>query len=103
VTPAAINASAHGPVLPVVGAGLQGHVGRCALRAIAGRLQCEHFGMRPALALVPAFPDHLVAVHEHATDHRVGTGGEHGAFGQAQGARHHPMVDGGERHGDRRW
>ena len=77
---------------------LQGHVGGRAFRTLAGRLQREHFRMRPALALVPAFADDRVAMREHTADHRVRSGGERAALGQPQRARHHPVVDRTEGH-----
>src|SRR5690606_29882477 len=81
-----------GPGAAGVVAGLERDVGRGAARAHADRLQRRHLGMRSALAFVPAFAQHLVALRDHAADHRIGFGGPGTTFGQAQRARHHRVV-----------
>ena len=80
-----------------MGAGFQRHVDGGAARTRTGLLQGEHFRVRPALALVPAGADDLVALRDHAADHRIGLGGVRAALGQAQGAGHHGVVGRGER------
>ena len=80
-------------------AGFQGDVGGGATRAFASRLEREHLGVRPALALVEAFADDFAIAGDHAADHRVRPRGVGAAFGEPQRARHHGVVDGGEGRG----
>ena len=69
--------------------------GRAAC-AFAGIAQREHFGVRFAGALVPAFGDDFVAVRDHAADARIGLRREQPALGQSQRARHVRVVGRGE-------
>jgi hypothetical protein len=79
-----------------VGAWLERHVGRRAFRALAGSLQGEDFGMRLACFCVETFANDVIAVRDHAADHRIGSRRVRAALGQAQGAGHHQVVGGGE-------
>ena len=79
-----------------VGAGLQGDVGGGTPGAVAGCLQRQCLGVRLAGTLVPALAHHLLAVCQHAADHRIGPGGEGTAPGQPQRARHQQVVGRGE-------
>jgi hypothetical protein len=69
--------------------GLQRHVGACTTRTFARGAQREHFRVRLAGTLVPAFADDFIAMCNHAADARIGLRGEQATFGKAQGARHH--------------
>ena len=50
---------------------LHRHEERCALRALAGRFERNHLGMRFAFALVPALADNLAVAHDDSSDDRV--------------------------------
>jgi hypothetical protein len=75
---------------------LERHEHSCAARALAGILERKHFRVRLAGTLVPAFADDFIAMCNHAADARIGLRGEQAAYGQAQGARHHYVIGGGE-------
>ncbi|MNV55171.1 hypothetical protein D3C71_1473960 [compost metagenome] len=75
----------------------QGNVGGSTTRFGAGFAQGEHFGVRTASALVPALPDHALAMGDHTADHRIGTGGIGTPFGKPQCGRHVQVVKDGER------
>ena len=81
-----------GAGLAGVRAGFEGHVSGGAPRPIARGLQRDDFGVRATGLRMPAFRDHLVAVRDHAADHRIRPRGVGAAFGQAQRPRHHRVV-----------
>src|SRR3546814_3345675 len=56
-----------GPGAAGVRARFEGDVGGGALRAVTSLLQREHFRVRPAMALVPAFAHHLRS-EEHTSE-----------------------------------
>jgi hypothetical protein len=57
---------------PVVRARLERHVDGRAAGARAGRVQCDDLRVRPALALVPALSDDLVAGDTTCAHDRIG-------------------------------
>ncbi|MNI57649.1 hypothetical protein D3C73_1127220 [compost metagenome] len=81
----------------VMRARFQSDVGGGTTRFGAGLAQGEHFGMRATGSLVPALPDHALAMGDHAADHRVGAGGIGGTLGEPQRASHVQVVKDGER------
>jgi hypothetical protein len=47
------------------------HEERCAFRALAGRFERNHLGVRFAFALVPALADHFAVTYDDRPDDRV--------------------------------
>ena len=52
----------------MVRAGLHRHEERRAARTFAGRLECDHLGVRFALPFVPAFADDLAVTNDDGAD-----------------------------------
>ena len=95
--PAAMIASAHGGVLPIVRARLERHVERRAARAIAGRAQRVDFGVRVAVARVKSFADDLAVGNDDGADHRVRRRLSPAVLGERERAPHVDRIELGRR------